>query len=911
MDDTSMQEQQANLQAIMNQDSPESPSRDVKSQGNEPSTSQEPTKTSEWQQKLQQTTQEPYNTSAWNALITFAESSGDVEKIKEAYDALLAKFPNTPSAQINYLSHFLTNSSSFAYAESLFARFLRTSPSVELWKFYINYVRRVNTGPATRDTVGKAYDFALNHVGQDKDSGEIWAEYLQFLKAGETATTWEEQQKMDALRRVFQRAVQIPLENVEILWKDYEAFERGLNQITAKKFMADLSPAHMTAKTKLRELRKLVLPLASQTSSSSSSSSTPSRIPLDLPSKPIFSSSDRSLVGSWKAYLKWEEGNPLELGEGSVPSVNAAGATQTGGANATSNSAVQERERERERERTTFISRVQGVYRKAVGKMRFFAEIWFMGYTFLLGVGKQDDALSFLKQGIDANPSSVILNLALAESLELSANSASSDAKKTAIAEIHATYNRLLRAMQTDLEEAEKKVAAATAAETEDGTGDLHNNDIMNDMDGPSLAYPQSLDVNGRSPSKIIKEESGSSQATTTSTSSMTNATDKERAEKELRSLRQEYGLVYILYIRFAMRAEGIDASRAAFARARKDKWSPWEVFESAALMEYHVAKQLGVASKILGLAHGRFPDEIDFVVRYLQFLISVNDENNARSLFERAIVNPKFTPDLARPLWEAWARYEYQYGNLEAAIKLEKRMAEAYPNDPPIKRFAQRHSYHKIDAIANRDLGFSAMRDQPKSTIARTDTLPTVASPTAPGPGSSQLISSLSGSTNKRPSSPDRPLRREDSKAGGDHGGHGPPHKRIRDISPSARGDRDRWGGPSGKDRRYGSPAWDRERDRERERSPPHRRGRGFDREEEKTALPQVLSWFAGQLPQPKSFDGPVFRTDDLLQLFRNAVIPSGTRARSPPPPPRPSRPPPDYGPYQGPGGGQRGRRY
>ncbi len=128
--------------------------------------------------------------------------------------------------------------------------------------------------------------------------------------------------------------------------------------------------------------------------------------------------------------------------------------------------------------------------------------------------------------------------------------------------------------------------------------------------------------------------------------------------------------------------------------------------------MEYHVAKQLGVATKIFGLAYARFPDEVDFVVRYLQFLISVNDENrkslvvitmrvssnytlhlDARALFERAIVNPKFTPDVARPLWEAWARYEYQYGNLEAAIKLEKRMAEAYPNGNsasflPVKSF-------------------------------------------------------------------------------------------------------------------------------------------------------------------------------------------------------------------------------
>jgi cleavage stimulation factor subunit 3 len=52
------------------------------------------------------------------------------------------------------------------------------------------------------------------------------------------------------------------------------------------------------------------------------------------------------------------------------------------------------------------------------------------------------------------------------------------------------------------------------------------------------------------------------------------------------------------------------------------------------ALMEYHVAKQLGVANKILGLAHQRFPDEVEFVVRYLAFLMSVNDENSESNTF-------------------------------------------------------------------------------------------------------------------------------------------------------------------------------------------------------------------------------------------------------------------------------------
>ena len=99
----------------------------------------------------------------------------------------------------------------------------------------------MNVGPETRDTVTKAYEFALQHVGQDKDSAEIWSEYIQFVKSGQTSSTWEEQKKMDALRKIYQRAVQIPLENVEILWKDYEAFENSLNKITVrgKQFIAE------------------------------------------------------------------------------------------------------------------------------------------------------------------------------------------------------------------------------------------------------------------------------------------------------------------------------------------------------------------------------------------------------------------------------------------------------------------------------------------------------------------------------------------------------------------------------------------------------------------------------------------------------------------------------------------------
>jgi len=54
----------------------------------------------------------------------------------------------------------------------------------------------------------------------------------------------------------------------------------------------------------------------------------------------------------------------------------------------------------------------------------------------------------------------------------------------------------------------------------------------------------------------------------------------------------------------------------------------------------------------------------------------------DARALFEGVI--GRFSGDKARPLWERWARYVYQFEHLEEAQKLEKRIAEAYPNGMP-----------------------------------------------------------------------------------------------------------------------------------------------------------------------------------------------------------------------------------
>lgn len=45
--------------------------------------------------------------------------------------------------------------------------------------------RRITTGPNARDVIRKCYDFALSYASQDKDSYDIWQDYINFLKAGE------------------------------------------------------------------------------------------------------------------------------------------------------------------------------------------------------------------------------------------------------------------------------------------------------------------------------------------------------------------------------------------------------------------------------------------------------------------------------------------------------------------------------------------------------------------------------------------------------------------------------------------------------------------------------------------------------------------------------------------------------
>ena len=190
-------------------------------------------------------------------------------------------------------------------------------------------------------------------------------------------------------------------------------------------------------------------------------------------------------------------------------------------------------------------------------------------------------------------PPSFLLNFEYAETQEIAGN----------FPEVHSTYERLFEVLRRELESLEARIGSAPSS-------------VNNSLDS------QTNGINGDHTPDINVSQ-------VTQTSSQGTEEKPVHKSKELAERRTEYGLAIVMYMRFCNRAENLQSFRNAFKQARKDRWTPWEVYEAAALMEYHCTKAATVATKIFEKGLEIFPDEIDFVLRYLGFLISINDETS------------------------------------------------------------------------------------------------------------------------------------------------------------------------------------------------------------------------------------------------------------------------------------------
>ncbi|RUS21308.1 hypothetical protein BC937DRAFT_93090 [Endogone sp. FLAS-F59071] len=624
--------------------------------------------------------QDVFDVDAWVSLLAEVQAKEDLDKIRDTYERFLKQFPTSSRHWLNYLELEL-KLANFTEVETLFTRCLKTVLSVDLWKFYLNYIRRINSGengvapgPESRAVVEKAYEYVLNNVGLDKDAGAVWGDYLFFLKTGEAHNTYEEQRKMDNMRRVYQRAIAIPLNNVEHLWKEYDQWENALNRLTgvdlefAKKFLAERSPAYMTARTALREMRIF----------------TDAMIRGGIPKPPQWTEREVHQLDLWKRYILWEKSNPLHLDDTNV-----------------------------------LADRIMYAYQQALLVLRFYPEIWYVRFRELLCGNQQTgkvyvdsedgDGSATGKVRVFINPAlflmisygghihrlhlqhpcSFLVHFAYAELCE----------SRKHLAEARAAFESLLAQLTARIEQINRESDAEVQTMLQHAAEERAAESLGDDIDGEMREQI-------RMKERERERERGKLE---------------EKRKREIEHVAKGCSLVWISYMRFSRRAEGIKTARTIFSKARKSPNCTYHVFIASALMEYYNSKDPTVAGKIFELGLKMFGDDPSYVCQYLEFLIQLNDDNNTRALFERTLAT--MPADKAKPVWQKFSEYENKYGDLTGIQKVEKRRSEAYPEDSMLERFADRYSYLDIHQIVDEELGGNARKLAASDTTAPSTT--------------------------------------------------------------------------------------------------------------------------------------------------------------------------------------------
>ncbi|PQE09541.1 hypothetical protein CJF30_00010637 [Rutstroemia sp. NJR-2017a BBW] len=653
---------------------------------------------------------------AWLSLISEHRKRNKLDDARAVYERFLKVFPHAAEIWVAYTEMEL-EFENFTAAEQIFGKSLLTVPNIQLWSVYLNYIRRMNdltsdiTGNA-RATVSQAYDFVLANIGIDRDSGRIWQEYIQFIRSAPGqigGNSWQDQQKMDQLRKAYQRAICVPMSSVNNLWKEYDQFELSLNKITGRKFIQEHSPSYMTARSANTALENTIRGLQRTT------------LPR-LPPALGFEGDQEYLqqVELWKKWIAWEQEDPLVL---------------------------------KTDELDAYKQRVLYVYKQAVMALRFWPEMWVDAAEWCFNNNLDKDGDTFLDDGIDANPESCLLAFKKADRLEstlATEEAGKNDVEKGAI--VRAPYDKLLNSLYAMGNELKAREAREQARLEENSAIDATISSIVR------TAHED--------------DENDTDKEARDNVKAMQLKAFKQGYEMQRKLLQRTITFAWIALMRAMRRIQGNGSksegggSRQIFAECRTRGMLTSDIYIAAAQMEHHIYKDKS-GTKIFERGIRLFPTDELFIMEFLKHLISISDLTNARVAFELAIgrlmVLPENVPK-AKTLFAYFHKYESQFGTLDQIKKLESRMAELFPDDPKLLRFSARYSADGFDPTAVRQIVSPATQMKPKTVMQSIEQPPSV--PDSPRP---QYIQEQSPRPTQPPqyvqntNSPKRPFPMED----------------------------------------------------------------------------------------------------------------------------------------------------
>uniref|UniRef100_A0A8C1FX19 Cleavage stimulation factor subunit 3 n=1 Tax=Cyprinus carpio TaxID=7962 RepID=A0A8C1FX19_CYPCA len=260
-----------------------------------------PEKVKKAEKKLEEN---PYDLDAWSILIREAQNQ-PIDKARKTYERLVAQFPSSGRFWKLYIEAEI-KAKNYDKVEKLFQRCLMKVLHIDLWKCYLSYVRETKGKlPSYKEKMAQAYDFALDKIGMEIMSYQVSVLAVRsILKFGwitsisskeEAVGSYAENQRITAVRRVYQRGCVNPMINIEQLWRDYSKYEEGINVHLAKKMIEDRSRDYMNARRVAKEYETVMKGL---------DRNAPSVPPQNSPQ-------EAQQVEMWKKYIQWEKSNPL------------------------------------------------------------------------------------------------------------------------------------------------------------------------------------------------------------------------------------------------------------------------------------------------------------------------------------------------------------------------------------------------------------------------------------------------------------------------------------------------------------------------------------------------------------------------------------------------------------------------
>ncbi|KAK7386654.1 hypothetical protein VNO78_26988 [Psophocarpus tetragonolobus] len=176
--------------------------------------------------------------------------------------------------------------------------------------------------------------------------------------------------------------------------------------------------------------------------------------------------------------------------------------------------------------------------------------------------------------------------------------------------------------------------------------------------------------------------------------------------------------LAHIQYIRFLRRTEGVETARKYFLDARKSPSCTYHVYVAYATMAFCLDKDPKMAHNVFEAGLKRFMHEPVYILEYADFLIRLNDDQNIRALFERALSS--LPPEESVEVWKKFTQFEQTYGDLASMLKVEQRRKEALAGaedgaaalESSLQDIVSRYSFMDLWPCSSNDLDHLARQE-------------------------------------------------------------------------------------------------------------------------------------------------------------------------------------------------------